>query len=155
MICLEILLYIRNVLLFPTHLMCTRHSISERLKTYSWFPPGSVKFMLFCKYSCITFNSVINISLCVEGGGGGVCERERGRGHVQKMHVVNCIPCYWPTYPNLQHVFNPGIKAMKIEFPPSLTFLFRMLQFMNQLILILFSCPCFINQPIVAYLPSK
>ena len=46
---------IRNVLLFPTHLMCTRHSISERLRTYSWFQPGSVKFILFCKYSCIPF----------------------------------------------------------------------------------------------------
>ena len=45
--------YIRNVILFPTHLMCTRHSISERLSTYSWFQPGSVKFILLCKYSCI------------------------------------------------------------------------------------------------------
>ena len=26
--------------------MCTRHSISERLSTYSWFQPGSVKFIL-------------------------------------------------------------------------------------------------------------
>ena len=45
--------YIMSALLFPTHLMCTRHSISERLITYSWFQPGSVKFILFCKYSCI------------------------------------------------------------------------------------------------------
>ena len=31
-----------------------QHSVSERLRTYSWFQPGSVKFnMLFCKYSCI------------------------------------------------------------------------------------------------------
>ena len=43
--------YIRNILLFPTHLMCTRHSISDRLSTYSWFQPGSVKFILLCKYS--------------------------------------------------------------------------------------------------------
>ena len=42
-----------NALLFPTHLMCTRHSISERLRAYLWFQPGSVKFILFCKYSCI------------------------------------------------------------------------------------------------------
>ena len=48
--------YIRNVLLFPTHLMCTRHPISERLSTYSWFQSGSVKFMLLCKYSCIPLN---------------------------------------------------------------------------------------------------
>ena len=45
--------YIRNVLLFPTHLMCSRHLISERLSTYSWFQPGSVIFILLCKYSCI------------------------------------------------------------------------------------------------------
>ena len=47
----------RNVLLFPILLMCTRHSISERLRTYMylWFQPGSVKFILFCKYSCIPF----------------------------------------------------------------------------------------------------
>ena len=50
--------YIRNVLLFPIHfIMCTRHSISERLRTYSWFQPGSVKFILFCKYSCIRFKA--------------------------------------------------------------------------------------------------
>ena len=44
-----------NALLFPTHLMCTRHSILERLTTYLWFQPGSVKLILFCKYmySCI------------------------------------------------------------------------------------------------------
>ena len=48
--CYIIMLY---SLLFPTHLMCTRHSISERLTTYLWFQPGSVKFILFCKYSCI------------------------------------------------------------------------------------------------------
>ena len=44
---------IMNALLFPTQLMCTRHSISERLRTYLWFQPGSVKLILFCKYSCI------------------------------------------------------------------------------------------------------
>ena len=43
----------RNVLLFLTHLMCSRHSISERLRTYSRYQPGSVKFILFCTYSCI------------------------------------------------------------------------------------------------------
>ena len=42
------LCYIRNVLLFPTHLMCTRHLISERLSAYSWFQPGFVKFILLC-----------------------------------------------------------------------------------------------------------
>ena len=51
--------YIRNVLPFPTHLMCTRHSISERLSTYSWFQPGSVKFILLCKYSCIPLISIV------------------------------------------------------------------------------------------------
>ena len=55
------LCYIRNVLLFPTHLMCTRHLISERLSTYSWFQPGSVKFILLCKYSCIPLISLIII----------------------------------------------------------------------------------------------
>ena len=44
------LCYIRNFLLFPTHLMCSRHLISERLGTYSWFQPGSVKLF----YSAIT-----------------------------------------------------------------------------------------------------
>ena len=39
-----------NAILFPTHLMCTRYSISERLRTYLKFQPGSVKFILFCKY---------------------------------------------------------------------------------------------------------
>ena len=33
--------------------MFTRHSISERLRTYSLFQPGSVKFSLLCKYSCV------------------------------------------------------------------------------------------------------
>ena len=55
------LCYIRNVLLFPTHLMCTRHLISERLSTYSWFQPGSVKFILLCKYSCIPLKALSNI----------------------------------------------------------------------------------------------
>ena len=55
--------YIMNALLFPTHLMCTRHSISERLRTYLWFQPGSVKFISFCKYSCIPFTSALN--LCI------------------------------------------------------------------------------------------
>ena len=59
MIYLETLLYyIRNVLLFPTHLMCTRHLISESLSTYSWFQPGCVKFILLCKYSCIPLNNM-------------------------------------------------------------------------------------------------
>ena len=48
-----------NALLFPTHLMCTRHSISERLTTYMWFQPGSVKFILFCKYSCIPLMRIL------------------------------------------------------------------------------------------------
>ena len=52
-----ILLYY-NAPLFPTHLMCIRHSISERLTTYLWFQPGSVKFILFCKYSCIPLKSL-------------------------------------------------------------------------------------------------
>ena len=53
--------YIMNAVLFPTHLMCTRHSISERLRTYLWFQPGSVKFILFCKYSCIPLSSKLKL----------------------------------------------------------------------------------------------
>ena len=45
--------YTRNVLLLSTHLMCTSYSISERVRTHSWFQPGSVKFILFGKYCCI------------------------------------------------------------------------------------------------------
>ena len=52
--------YIRNVLLFPTHSMCTWHLILERLSTYSWFQPGSVKFILICKYRCIPLMPVIS-----------------------------------------------------------------------------------------------
>ena len=57
------LFYIRNVLLFPTHLMCTRHLISERLSTYSWFQPGSVKCILLCKCSCIPLIRLLRPSI--------------------------------------------------------------------------------------------
>ena len=57
--------YIRNVLLFPTHLMGTRQLISERLSTYSWFQPGSVKFILLCKYSCIPLKETLHPMLHV------------------------------------------------------------------------------------------
>ena len=33
----DFVIIIRNVLLFPTHLMCTRHSISEKLSNYYGF----------------------------------------------------------------------------------------------------------------------
>ena len=52
------LCYIRNVVLFPTHLMCSRHLISERFSTYSWFQPGSVKLILLCKY-CIHLKGIV------------------------------------------------------------------------------------------------
>ena len=42
------------------HLICTRHLISERLSTNSWFQPGSVKFILLCKYSCKKKNYTFN-----------------------------------------------------------------------------------------------
>ena len=55
--------YNRNVLPFPTHVICTRHSMSERFRTYSWFQPGYVKFILFCKYSCIPLNQFPYVSM--------------------------------------------------------------------------------------------
>ena len=48
---------IMNALLFPTNLMCTRHSISERLRTYLWFQPGSVKFYFILQVLLYTFKS--------------------------------------------------------------------------------------------------
>ena len=65
MICLEIFVILWNALLFPAHLMCTRHSISERLRTYLWFQPCR-----FCEIHFIlqvllyTFNSLYQSSAC-------------------------------------------------------------------------------------------
>ena len=58
----DFVIHIRNVLLFPTHLMCTRHSISERLRTYSWFQLGSVKFIsgVILQVLLYTFNLGFN-----------------------------------------------------------------------------------------------
>ena len=72
MIYLEILLYY-NALLFPTHLMCTRHSISERLTTYLWFQPGSVKFILFLQVLLYTFKPAIATMWALVGYPGEAC----------------------------------------------------------------------------------
>ena len=46
--------------------MCTRYSISERLKTSSLFHQMSVKFILFCMYSCVPLLSLsLSLSLCL------------------------------------------------------------------------------------------
>ena len=61
--CLEILLYY-NALLFPTHLMCTKHLISERLTTYLWFQPGSVCEIYFILQVLLyTFNFLFNFAI--------------------------------------------------------------------------------------------
>ena len=59
--------YVKNVLLFPMHLMCTRHSISERLRTYSWIQPGSVKIYFILQVLLYTFKCGLSLLTCSSG----------------------------------------------------------------------------------------
>ena len=65
--------------------MCTRHLTSERLRTYSCFQPGSVKFISFCMYSCIPLRAL-------DPSGKGL---RTSRLWCAWVHIIFCASSKW------------------------------------------------------------